>query len=67
MARQKAEIQTHIQHTNTQYNFSAFEKRIDRTSNRVGIGARFADPAARTGVEVDVALMDALQRQILVI
>ncbi len=65
MARQKAELQTHIQNTNTQYNLPSFEKRIDRRSNRVSIGVRFTDPAVRTSVEVDAALRDALQEQIL--
>jgi len=67
MARQRAELQTHIQNTNTQYNLPSFEKRIDRRSNRVGIGGRFTDPAVRTSVEVDAALMDALHEQILTI
>ena len=49
------------------YNFPSFEKRIDRRSNRSGIGARFTDPVVRTSVEVDVALMDALHEQILTI
>ncbi len=34
LARQRAELQTHIQVTNTQYNFPPFEKRIERGSNR---------------------------------
>jgi transposase len=67
MARQKAELQTHIQNTNTQYNLPSFSKRIDRRSNRTGIGERFTDPAVRTSVEVDAALMDALHEQILTI
>jgi transposase len=67
LARQKAELQTHIQNTNIQYNLPSFEKRIDRRSNRKGIGARFTDPAVRTSVEVDVALMDAIHEQILAI
>jgi len=67
LARQKAELQTHIQNTNTQYNFAAFEKRIDRASNRIGIETRFTDPAVRTSIEVDVAPMDALHQQILAI
>jgi transposase len=67
LARQRAELQTHIQNTNTQYNLPSFEKRIDRRSNRAGIGVRFTDPAVRTSVEVDVALMDAIHEQILTI
>jgi len=67
MARQKAELQTHIQNTNIQYNLPSFEKRIVHRSNRTDIGARFTDPAVRTSVEVDAALMDALHEQILTI
>jgi len=67
LARQHAELQAHIQNTNTQYNLPHFEKRIDRRSNRSGIGTRFADPVVRTSVEVDVALMDAIHEQILAI
>jgi transposase len=67
LSRQHAQLQTHIQNTNTKYNLPSFEKRIDRRSNRSGIGDRFTDPMARTSVEVDVALMDALHEQILAI
>jgi transposase len=67
MARQKAELQTHIQNTNTQYNLPSFEKRIGQRSNRVGIADRFADPAVRTSVAVDSTLMDAFHEQILAI
>jgi transposase len=67
LARQHAQLQTHIQNTNTQYNLPSFEKRIDRRSNRTGIGERFTDPMVRTSVKVDAALMDALHEQILAI
>ena len=67
LARQNAQLQTHIQNTNTQYNLPSFEKRINHRSNRTGIGDRFTDPMVRTSVEVDVALMDTLHEQILTI
>ena len=67
LARQNAQLQTHIQNTNTQYNLPSFKKRINHRSNRLGIGDRFTDPMARTSVEVDVALMDTLHEQILAI
>jgi transposase len=67
LARQHAQLQTHIQNTNTQYNLPPFEKRINRRSNRTGIGDRFTDPMVRTTVVVDAALMDALHEQILAI
>ncbi len=65
--RQQAQLQTHIQNTNIQYNLPSFEKRIDRHSNRIGIADRFSDPMVRTSVKVDAALMDALHEQILAI
>ncbi len=67
IARQMAELQTHIQNTNIQYNLPSFEKHIACRSNRTDIGARLTDPAVRTSVEVDAALMDALHEQILTI
>jgi transposase len=67
LVRQHAELQTHIQNTNTQHNLPYFEKRIDRRSNRAGIGRRFNDPVVRTSVEVHGALMDAIHEQILTI
>jgi len=66
-ARQHAQLQTHIQNTNTQYNLPSFEKRVDRSSNRTSIADRFTDPMVRTTVEVDVTLMNALHEQILAI
>jgi len=44
-----------------------FEKRIDRRSNRAGIGTRFTVSVVRTSVEVDAALMDTIHEQILTI
>ena len=67
LSRQHAQLQTHIQNTNTQYNLPSFEKRIDRSSNRSGIEDRFADPMVRTTVRVDSSLMEALHTQILAI
>ena len=67
LVRQQAQLQTHIQNTNTQYNLPSFEKSIDRHSNRIGIADRFSDPMVRTSVEADAALMDALHKQILAV
>jgi transposase len=67
LSRQHAQLQAHIQNTNTQYNLPPFEKRINHRSNRTGIGERFSGPMVRTSVQVDVALMDALHEQILAI
>ena len=67
LTRKHAEFQAHIQNTRHQYNIPAFEKRIDRASNREGIAKRFDDPMVATSIEVDAHLMDALHQQILVI
>ena len=67
LTRKHAEIQAHIQNVRYQYNMPAFEKRIDRVSNREGIAELFADPMAAASVAVDSHLLDVLHEQILFI
>ena len=55
-----AELGTHIQNTNTQYNLPAFGKKITRRSNRDGVAEKFEDPEVRKSIEVDLAAIDAL-------
>lgn len=69
---QQSELLAHIENTNTQYNFSAFAKRICYGSNRSAIVERFADPLVAKSIEVDMRLLDEyhqilldLERQIL--
>ena len=54
MARQKAEFQTHIQNTNTQYNLPGFARRINYQSNRVELPEHFPDPMVRKSIEADI-------------
>jgi transposase len=67
LSRKHAEIQAHIQNLRYQYNVSAFEKAINKASNRIGIAQRFGDPMVAASVEVDSKLLDALHEQILFI
>lgn len=60
----QAELLTHIQLTRHQYNLPAFEKRIDRVSNRQDIKLRFDDDMVRTSIDVDVQLLDTYHQHI---
>ncbi len=71
LARKKAELVAHIQNTATQYNLPEPLGRIAKPSERGGLPARFADPAVRRMVEVDLAtiehyerLLDGLEREL---
>ncbi|MBN4054239.1 IS110 family transposase [Nitrospira defluvii] len=54
----RSEVQAHIQLTNYQYNLPAFEKKLERKSNRVDIAERFRDPVVSKNVESDLSTMD---------
>jgi len=58
LVRKRAELLTHVQHTNRQYNFPEIDKDIAYKTNRPGVAERFADPAVPKSVEVDLALID---------
>ena len=71
LARKKAELVAHIQNTATQYNLPEPLGRIAKPSERGDLPAKFADPAVRQMVEVDLAtieyyehLLDGLERQL---
>jgi len=55
----RAELLTHIQNTNTQYNLPAFEERIDKTTDRGAVIEHFDDITLRMSVAADVSLLDA--------
>ena len=57
--RKRAELLTHIQNTNTQYNLPAFEERIDKTTDRGAVIEHFDDITLRMSVAADVSLLDA--------
>jgi transposase len=58
LMRKRAELLTHIQHTNSQYNLLEIGNKIASKTNRPGVAERFADPAVQKSVEVDLALRD---------
>jgi transposase len=57
LMRKRAELLTHSQNTNSQYNLPEIGKKIAYTANRAGVAERFADPAVQNSIEVDLALM----------
>ena len=67
LMRQRAELLTHIQNTNHQYNLPAIGKKIGYRSNRDGVAERFADPSVRSNVAFDlkrIGFYDGLLNQI---
>ena len=58
LMRKRAELLTHVQQTNWQYNMPEIGKKIAYKANRAGVAERFADPAVQKSVEVDLALID---------
>jgi transposase len=57
LARKRAELLTHVQNTNSQYNLPAIGKKIAYKANRDGVAERFADPAVQKSIEIDLALL----------
>jgi len=54
LAHKRAELLTHVQHTNSQYNLPAIGQKIAYKANRDGVAERFADPAVQKSIEVDL-------------
>ena len=57
LVRQRAELLTHVQNTNIQYNLPPIGKKICDKANREGVAERFADPSACKSVETDLELI----------
>jgi transposase len=66
LVRHRAELVTHIQMTNSQYNLPPFAKKLVYARNRaeLDVAARFTDPSVRQSVETDLALIDKLDELI---
>ena len=58
LTRKRAELLTHLQQTNCQYNLPEIGKKIAYKANRAGVAERFPDPAVQKSIEVDLALID---------
>ena len=57
LMRKRAELLTHIQNTNSQYNLPEIGKKLPYKANRDGVAERLADPAVQKSIEVDLALI----------
>jgi hypothetical protein len=55
LARNRAELLAHVQHTNSQENLPAIGKKIASKANRDGVAERFADPAVHQSIAVALA------------
>ncbi len=66
LVRQRAELMTHLQILNSQYNLAPFPKKLSFAANRaeMDIARRFADPSVQKSAAADLALIDALDVQI---
>jgi transposase len=62
--QQRAELLTHIQQTNAQYNLPKIGKTLKYKANRTGVAERFDDASVQKTVEVDLALIAALETTI---
>jgi len=62
LVRKRAELSTHVQIVNSQYNLPPLGKRLSAVANRaeLKIAERFRDPSVHKNVAVDLALADHL-------
>ena len=60
--RKRAELLTHVQQTNGQYNVPEIGTKIAYKTNRAGVAERFPAPAVQTSMEVDLTLIDSDDR-----
>lgn len=62
LMRQRAQLLAHIQNTNAQYNLFEIGNKIAYKSNRTEVAERFTDPAVHKSIEVELALIEYLER-----
>jgi len=60
LMRERADLLSHVQNTNSQYNLPEIGKKIAYKSNRAGVAERFLDPAVQQSVAVDLSLIGTL-------
>ena len=58
LRRKRAELLTHVQHTNAPYNLPESSKNIADKANRTGMAARFPEPAVQKSIAIDLGLID---------
>src|ERR1700752_2944140 len=66
LVRKRAELLTHLQILNAQYNLAPFPKKLSFAANRaaMNIAARFADPSVQKSAAVDLAVVERLDELI---
>jgi transposase len=57
LVNKRAELLTHVQNTNSQYNLPAFSRKIACRANRDGIAELFPDPSVRKNIQLDLELL----------
>jgi transposase len=57
LTRKRAELLTHVQNTNSQYNLPAIGKKMAYKANRHGVAERFPDPTVQKSIDVDLTLI----------
>ncbi len=58
LMRKRAELLTHVQHTNCQDNVPEIGQKIASKASRAGVAERLPDPAVPKSIAVDLALID---------
>lgn len=64
LVRRRADLLAHIQNTNSQWNLPELGRRISRQSHREGLAEHFVDTDVRQSIEVDLEVIDQLDRTI---
>jgi transposase len=64
LVRRRADLLSHIQNTNSQCNLPEFGRKIANQIHRVGVAEQFDDPCVRKSIELDIELIDLLDKQI---
>ena len=62
LMRTRADLLSHVQHTNAQDHLSEIGKNIAYQANRDGVAERFPDPAVQKTIAVDLGLIDYYDR-----
>jgi transposase len=62
LVRKRAELLTHIQQTNSQYNLPEIGKKLAYKANRAGVTERFPEPAIQKSIALDLTLIDTYDR-----
>jgi transposase len=56
LVHQRAELITHVENTNSQYNLAPFPKKLCYKANRIGVAERFSNECVQKSVAIDLEL-----------